>query len=85
MNLKITVLASTLAIACGALTLAPAAHAVTSPSGTINFNARVVANSCVIAVTGGSASTAGAAGNGAVTLPTVYTTDFSGAGSVTGR
>jgi major type 1 subunit fimbrin (pilin) len=84
MNLKFTVLASTLAIACGALALAPAANAVTSPSGTINFNGRVVANSCVITVTGGSASAAGGAASGAVTLPTVYTTDFSGAGSVTG-
>lgn len=84
MNLKITVLASALAITCGALAIAPAAHAVTSPSGTINFNGRVVANSCVITVTGGSASAAGGAASGAVTLPTVYTTDFAGAGSVTG-
>lgn len=84
MNVKITALASALAVTCGALTLAPAAHAVTSPSGTITFQGRVVANSCVITVTGGATSPAGGAASGLVTLPTVYTTDFSGAGSFTG-
>lgn len=84
MKLKFTVLAGALALACGALTLAPAAQAVTSPSGTITFQGRVVANSCVITVTGGSASAPGAAGNGAVTLPTVYTTDLTAVGAVAG-
>ncbi|MBN8737113.1 MAG: type 1 fimbrial protein [Xanthomonadales bacterium] len=84
MKTKSTLLATALAVATGALVLAPTAQAVQSPTGTINFNGRVVANSCVITVTGGSASAAGGAATGNVTLPTVYTTDLSTAGSVAG-
>lgn len=84
MNMKPSLLAAALAVAGGALALAPAAQAVTSPSGTINFTGRVVANSCVITVTGGSASAPGGAATGNVTLPTVYTTDLATAGSVAG-
>lgn len=84
MNLKPALLAAAIVAASSATLLAPAAHAVTSPAGTINFNGRVVANSCVITVTGGSASTAGGAASGTVTLPTVYTTGFTGVGSVAG-
>jgi len=85
MNLKISLLASALAVACGALTLAPAAQAVTSPSSTITFQGRVVADSCVITVTGGTASVAGGAASGLVTLPTVYTTDLTAVGAVAGK
>lgn len=84
MNMKPALLATALAIAGGVLAFAPAAQAVQSPNGTIAFNGKVVANTCVITVTGGSASAAGGAGNGTVTLPTVYTTAFTGIGSVTG-
>jgi len=86
MNLKFTVLAGALAFACGAVAIAPSATAspVTSPSGTITFQGRVVANSCVITVTGGTASSAGGAASGLVTLPTVYTTDLTAVGAVAG-
>lgn len=84
MNMKPTLLATAFVLAGAALALAPAAQAVQSPNGTINFNGRIVANSCVITVTGGSASTAGGAATGNVTLPTVYTTDLSTTGSVAG-
>lgn len=85
MNLKPALLAAAIVAVSSATLLAPAAHAaLQSPSGTITFNGRVVANSCVITVTGGTASAAGGAATGLVTLPTVYTTSFSGAGSVAG-
>ncbi|MGN6790091.1 MAG: fimbrial protein [Rhodanobacteraceae bacterium] len=84
MNLKPALLAAAIVAVSSATLLAPAAHAVTSPAGTINFNGRVVANSCVITVTGGTASAAGGAATGLVTLPTVYTTDFGGVGTFTG-
>lgn len=88
MNMKSTLLATVIAVACGTLALAPAAQALQSPSGTITFSGKVVGNTCVIQVTGtnsaGSASVAGGAATGTVTLPTVYTTAFSGAGTVAG-
>lgn len=84
MNLKPALLAAAIVAVSSATLLAPAAHAVTSPAGTINFNGRVVANSCVITVTGGTASAAGDPASGLVTLPTVYTTDFAGVGTFTG-
>ncbi len=88
MNRKPTLLAAALAIAGGALAFAPTAGAVQSPLGTITFNGRIVGNTCIVQITGttatGSASTAGGAGTGTVTLPTVYTTAFSGVGSAAG-
>lgn len=62
MNLKSTLLASALAVACGALALAPIANA--ADSGTITFNGQVLTNTCN--VNGGTSSFA-------VTLPNVQT------------
>ena len=44
MNLKPALLAAAIVAVSSATLLAPAAHAVTSPAGTITFNGRVVAN-----------------------------------------
>src|SRR5690348_784061 len=74
MNLKITLLASALATACGALTLAPAANAA---DGTITFNGKVIAPTCSVSNASG--------GNLSVNLPTVLATAFSGLGSTAGQ
>lgn len=88
MKMKSTLLASAIAVACGALALAPTAQAAQSPAGTITINGQVNTTSCVIQVTGtsstGTASTAGGAAAGTVTLPTVYNTAFTGVGSSAG-
>lgn len=77
MNLKHTLLAAGLAIACGAL--APAALAAQSgtPDGTITINGLVAANTCTVAVTGGSGNT--------ITLPTVFNTNLAAAGNTAGN
>lgn len=77
MNMKHTLLAAGLAVACGAI--APAALAVQggSPDGTITINGLVVANTCAIAVTGGSGNT--------ITLPTVFSTSLSASGNTAGN
>src|SRR6185437_5701260 len=75
MNPKFTLLATALAVACGALALAPTANAATD--GTISITGKVIAPTC-------SVSNA-TAGNLSVTLPTVLTSAFSGTkGSTTG-
>ncbi|HVX03555.1 MAG TPA: fimbrial protein [Rhodanobacteraceae bacterium] len=74
MNLKSSLLASTLAVACGALALAPNAHAA---DGTITITGKVIAPTCSVSNAIG--------GNLSVTLPTVLTSAFSGSvGSTTG-
>jgi major type 1 subunit fimbrin (pilin) len=79
MNLKPTLLAAGLAVACGGLAIAPAALA---SDGTITINGQVVAATCNISFNGGTASAAPA--NGTVTLPPVATTSLATAGSVAG-
>ena len=74
MNLKSSLLATALAVACGALALAPTANAATG--GTITITGKVIAPTC-------SVSNA-TAGNLSVNLPTVLTSAFSGSGSTTG-
>lgn len=77
MNLKHTLLAVGLAAACA--TLAPAALAAqgSTPDGTITINGLVAANTCAVAVTGGSGNT--------ITLPTVFNTNLSAAGATAGN
>ncbi|MBU6477413.1 MAG: type 1 fimbrial protein [Xanthomonadaceae bacterium] len=75
MKLKSNLLATSLAIACGALALAPTANA--APDGTINITGKVIAPTC-------SVSNANS-GIVSVNLPTVLTSAFSGSvGSTTG-
>ena len=75
MNLKSNLLATALAVACGALALASTANAATD--GTISITGKVIAPTC-------SVSNA-TAGNLSVNLPTVLTSAFSGSvGSTTG-
>lgn len=84
MNLKPILLTSALALAFASLALAPTAQAVDSPTGTITFQGLVVSNSCVITVSGGTASAPGGGASGNVILPTVYTSAFSGVGTTAG-
>lgn len=79
MNLKPTLLAASLALATGALALAPAAFAA---DGTITINGQVVAATCNISFNGGTAATAPV--NGTVTMPPVATSSLATAGSVAG-
>lgn len=82
MNVKPTLLATALAVACGAMALIPpAAQAVQNPSkdGTITINGLVVANSCTVNANGTGSS------NATVTLPTVYTGALNAAGVTAGK
>lgn len=75
MSMKPVLLTTALAVACGALALAPVAYAA---DGTITINGVVQANTCAINVNGsGSSSTT-------VTLPTVSTANLTAAGAVAG-
>lgn len=78
MKLKSNLLATALAVACGALALAPTAFAAQggTPDGTITINGVVAANTCTVTVGGGSGNT--------ITLPTVYTSSLGAPGNVTG-
>lgn len=73
MNMKHTLLAAGLAIACGSLALAPAANAA---DGTITINGKVLSSTCTV-----SNATAG---NVAVTLPDVVYSAFTTTGSAAG-
>lgn len=65
MNLKPALLVATLAVACGALALAPASLAAV-PDGTITFTGTVTAASCTV-----KGPTSAGSNNFAVALPTV--------------
>lgn len=81
MNLKTTLLASALTVACGALALAPTAFA--APTGTITINGQVLSSTC--SVNGGTSSftvnlpdvQASALGTTAGTAYTTSATSFS--------
>ncbi len=77
MNMKHTLLVAGLAIACGALAPTALAAQGGSPDGTITINGLVAANTCAVAVTGGSGNT--------ITLPTVFSTSLSAAGNTAGN
>lgn len=76
MNLKHTLLATSLALAAGTLALAPAAFAA---DGTITINGQIVAQTCTVSLNGGAN-----AGTGTVTLPPVTTAPFTAAGKTAG-
>lgn len=73
-----TLLSTALVAAFGAAALVSPAHAAkkpgTGPGGTIQFSGKVLANSCVVTINGGSV----------VTLPTVMTDDFAAASDTAG-
>ena len=79
MNLKHTLLATGLAVACGALALAPATLAAV-PDGTITFNGSVTASTCTV-----KGPTSTGSNNFTVTLPTVSANSLTanGTGSYT--
>lgn len=79
MNLKPTLLAVGLAVACGGMAIAPAALAA---DGTITINGQVVAATCNISFNGGTAAATPA--NGTVTLPPVATTSLGSNGATAG-
>ncbi|HEX7349199.1 MAG TPA: type 1 fimbrial protein [Rhodanobacteraceae bacterium] len=79
MKLKPTLLAASLALATGALALAPAAFAA---DGTITINGQVVSATCNISFNGGTAAAAPV--NGTVTLPPVSTTTLGAPGDTGG-
>lgn len=76
-----TLLSAALVATLGALAVVPAAYAAqnSTPDGTIQIIGLVAANTCTVNANG-SGSTAGT-----VNLPTVYASNFSGAGSSTGK
>jgi major type 1 subunit fimbrin (pilin) len=70
MNLKPTLLAVGLAVACGGLAIAPAALAA---DGTVNITGTIITGTCTAAVAGNNGT--------AVKLPTVQSSVFGGLGS----
>lgn len=93
MNLKPTLLAGALALACGSLAapvVAGIPGGLTSPQGTITISGSIIGDTCSITFGGagvatGTTGTGPTGAAGTVTLPTVTTQAFGAAGSVAGN